>query len=167
MPANTTDWNQVWPSHGSSRGQVRTGVVDHVELKGTTYVVPRLFDVMFADPRLLFDVEISVHMDPTTLGPQCSHIDVQQRPNGPEVTSEKLRSIPIAQLMQQGARFMALQPSTEEDGSIRFVPARLSEEGRAEVTAAWRWAKAAPAEGIVSSDASESSSHRFARGRRP
>ena len=39
---------------------------------------------------------------------------------------------------------MALQPTTEEDGSIRFVPARLSEEGRAEVTAAWRWAKAAP-----------------------
>lgn len=139
-----TDWNQVWPSHASARGQARTGVMEHVALKGTSYVVPRMFDVFFGDPRLLFDVEISVHMDPTTLGPQCSHIDVQQRSDGPEVTSERLRSIPIAQLMQQGARFMALQPSTEEDGSIRFVPARLSEEGRAEVTAAWRWAKAAP-----------------------
>lgn len=118
--------------------------MDHVELKGTSYVVPRLFDVLFGDPRLLFDVEVSVTMDPATLSPQCSHIDVQQRPDGPEVTSERLRSIPVAQLMQQGARFMALQPSTEKDGSIRFVPARLSEEGRAEVTAAWRWAKAAP-----------------------
>jgi hypothetical protein len=139
----TTDWNEVWPNSGAARGVAGTGAFDYVALKGTTFVVPKIFDVFYGDPRLQYDVEVSIFMDAES-GPRCHHIDVQGRPDGPEVTNERLRSIPIASLMQQGARFMAMQPSVEEDGSVRFVPARLSAEGRAEVTAAWQWAKAAP-----------------------
>jgi len=142
MPKQAEDGAEdLWPTSGAVRGAPVSGALDSVALEGTPYVVPRIFDAYFADPRLPFDLEVSVTM--TSSGPHCSHLDVEQRPDGDEVTAKRLASIPLALLMQQAARFMAMIPSVGKDGSVTLTPARLTPEGRAEVAAAWRLARAA------------------------
>lgn len=138
MAKSDQEPGEIWPTHGAERGRPGLG---YVRLEGTPYVVPPIFDVFFADPRLPFDLEVSVTVDES--GPRCTHLDVQQRPGGDEVTAAKLRSIPLANLLQQGARFMAMEGVAGDDGSMTFRPARLTPEGRAEVSAAWRLARAA------------------------
>ncbi len=134
--------NDLWPSIGNEMGAPNSRALTYVPLPGTNYVVPRLFDVAFQDPRLAYDVLLTISMRPD--GPRCTHLDVLERPDGGEVTAVGLRSLPLALLMQQGARFMAREQTVDDDGTIRYTHARLSKKGRAAVESAWRLARAAP-----------------------
>ena len=138
----------IWPTHGVQLGG--WGLA-YVPLPGTRYAVPAHFTVAYGDPRLPYDVELEVTMEAT--GPRCVNLDVRSRPDGPQVSGMGLRGIPIAGLLEQGARFMALDVIPGEDGGTTYKPAGLNPESRAEVAEAWRWARAAPRRAAFPPDA--------------
>jgi hypothetical protein len=116
--------------------------MNYVALAPTDYVVPQLFEVFFADDRMPYDVALEVFMDEQD-GPQCRRCEITQRPDGEAVSAVGIRSVPLAALLQQSARFMAYEVTEDAEGTPQFVPAKASQQGRDEIVDAWRWARAA------------------------
>jgi hypothetical protein len=140
----TTQADSIWPSHGVILGGTTlSGLMSYVQLADTNYAVPTRFTAFFSDPRLIYDVELEVFMDEVD-GPQCVSFNAHQRPGEPAVAAAGLRSVPIAALLQQAARFMAYEVTEDADGTPQFIPVKSSPGAREEIQKGWRWARAAP-----------------------
>jgi len=137
------NWDSVWPTHGVILGTPTTGVINYVPLAQTSYVVPARFETFFGDPRLPYDVGLEVFMNETE-GPQCVNFEARQRPDGVPISAIGLRSVPLAALLQQGARFMAYEVTYGEDGTPVFSSVKSTAGGLDDIRKGWRWAKAAP-----------------------
>jgi hypothetical protein len=143
LMSTTESWNTVWPTHGVITGTPVTGVMNYVPLAKTAYIVPARFEAFFGDPQLAYDVDLEVFMDEVK-GPQCVNFNARQRPGGAPVSAVGLRSIPLAPLLQQAARFMAYEVTHDEDGTPQFSSVKLSPSALQEIQVGWRWARAAP-----------------------
>jgi len=136
--ATTLDTDNIWPSHGFIHGSPA-----FVSLSGTPYVVPRHFEVSFGDPRLKYDVVLEIVMDEEQ-GPICHEINARTRPGEAAISPLGLRSIPIAALLQQAARWMAYEETEGDDGTVQYAPMKASFGSREAITKGWRLARAAP-----------------------
>jgi hypothetical protein len=142
MSKSPVDLNQIWPTHGVIFGTPPSGVMRYVALTPTDYVVPQRFEVFFTDGRMPYDVSLEVFMDESD-GPQCRKCEITQRHDGEAVSAVGFRSVPLAALLQQAARFMAYEVTEDAEGTPQFVPAKASQQSRDEIVNAWRWARAA------------------------
>src|SRR5664280_3861808 len=104
MDTGATDTDQLWPTHGVILGAPTSGAMNYVALPPTAYVVPQRFEVFFADGRLPYDIALEVFMDDVD-GPVCRKCEIAQRHDGEPVSTVGFRSVPLAGLLQQAARF--------------------------------------------------------------
>ena len=140
MATAKLDTSTIWPTHGVLLGAA--GALHYVPLRKTNYVVPAHFTVSFGDPRLPYDVELEVLMQDD--GPQCINLNARSQSDALPISTTGLRTLPLAGLLEQGARYMAYEVTRGDDGTETVTPAKSSPEAREQITQAWRWAKAAP-----------------------
>lgn len=108
------------------REATQVGPIEWRQLEGTAYAVPAKITMRTENsPRLPYIVEVTV--ENRTGQPECTKLVFERRPDGPPVTTERLRRVPVRDLTvwaAEGLLMMLNDPEKGVEAGVRFPTSR-------------------------------------------